>query len=103
MLHERVDESKNLFIADEIQEYIKKSKNFTEYTFDIELAYELINLYFERLVEFSNFQIGLIEENRFDFTKDEYLDIFYEDNEWQSNFKDEMCNYEKTIFRGIGF
>ena len=85
---ERVDESKNLFVADEIQEYIKKSKNFTEYTFDIELAYELINLYFERLVEFSNFQIGLIEENKFDFTKDEYLDIFYEDNEWQSNFKD---------------
>ena len=84
----RVDESKNLFIADEIQEYIKKSKNFTEYSFDIELAYELINLYFERLVEFSNFQIGLIEENKFDFTKDEYLDIFYEDNEWQSNFKD---------------
>ena len=84
----RVDESKNLFIADEIQEYIKKSKNFTEYTFDIELAYELINLYFERLVEFSNFQIELIEENKFDFTKDEYLDIFYEDNEWQSNFKD---------------
>ena len=85
---ERVDESKNLFIADEIQEYIKKSKNFTEYSFDIELAYELINLYFERLVEFSNFQIELIEENKFDFTKDEYLDIFYEDNEWQSNFKD---------------
>jgi len=84
----RVDESKNLFIADEIQEYIKKSKNFTEYTFDIELAYELINLYFERLVEFSNFQIELIEENKFNFTKDEYLDIFYEDNEWQSNFKD---------------
>ena len=84
----RVDESKNLFIADEIQEYIKKSKNFTEYTFDIELAYEVINLYFERLVEFSNFQIELIEENKFDFTKDEYLDIFYEDNEWQSNFKD---------------
>ena len=85
---ERVDESKNLFVADEIQEYIKKSKNFTEYTFDIELAYELINLYFERLVEFSNFQIELIEENKFDFTKDEYLDIFYEDNEWQSNFED---------------
>ena len=85
---ERVDESKNLFVADEIQEYIKKSKNFTEYTFDIELAYEVINLYFERLVEFSNFQIELIEENKFDFTKDEYLDIFYEDNEWQSNFED---------------
>ena len=85
---ERVDESKNLFIANEIHEYIKKSKNFTEYTFDIELAYELINLYFERLVEFSNFQIELIEENKFDFTKDEYLDIFYEDNEWQSNFED---------------
>ena len=84
----RLDENKNLFIADEVQKFIKESEVFTENHFDIELAYELINLYFQRLVDFSNFQIKLIEENNFDFSKEDYLDIFYEDNQWQSNFDD---------------
>ena len=85
---ERLDENKNLFIADEVQKFIKESEVFTDNHFDIELAYELINLYFQRLVDFSNFQIKLIEENNFDFSKEDYLDIFYEDNQWQSNFDD---------------
>ena len=85
---ERLDENKNLFIADEVQKFIKESEVFTENDFDIELAYELINLYFQRLVDFSSFQIKLIEENNFDFSKEDYLDIFYEDNQWQSNFDD---------------
>ncbi len=85
---ERLDENKNLFIADEVQKFIKESEVFNENDFDIELAYELINLYFQRLVDFSNFQIKLIEENNFDFSKEDYLDIFYEDNQWQSNFDD---------------
>ena len=85
---ERLDENKNLFIADEVQKFIKESEVFTKNDFDIELAYELINLYFQRLVDFSNFQIKLIEENNFDFSKEDYLDIFYEDNQWQSNFDD---------------
>jgi len=84
----RLDENKNLFIADEVQKFIKESEVFTENHFDIESAYELINLYFQRLVDFSNFQIKLIEENNFDFSKEDYLDIFYEDNQWQSNFDD---------------
>ena len=85
---ERLDENKNLFVADEVQKFIKESEVFTENDFDIELAYELINLYFQRLVDFSSFQIKLIEENNFDFSKEDYLDIFYEDNQWQSNFDD---------------
>ena len=85
---ERLDENKNLFIADEVQKFVKESEVLTENDFDIELAYELINLYFQRLVDFSNFQIKLIEENNFDFSKEDYLDIFYEDNQWQSNFDD---------------
>jgi carboxyl-terminal processing protease len=84
----RLDENKNLFTADEVQKYLKKSEIFTKNDFDIELAYELINLYFERLIMFSNFQIKLIEEDKFDFKKEDYLDIFYEDNQWQSNFFD---------------
>ena len=84
----KLDENKNLFTADEVQKYLKKSEVFTENDFDIELAYELINLYFERLIMFSNFQIKLIEEDEFDFKKEDYLDIFYEDNQWQSNLID---------------
>ena len=84
----KLDENKNLFTADEVQKYLKKSEAFTENDFDIELAYELINLYFERLIMFSNFQIKLIEGDEFDFKKEDYLDIFYEDNQWQSNLID---------------
>ena len=85
---EKLDKEKNLFIEEEVQSYLKRSKDVTNNDFDIDLAYELINLYFERLIEFFEYQIILIEENAFDFSKKEYLDIFYEDNQWQSNFDD---------------
>ena len=85
---EKLDKEKNLFIEKEVQSYIKKSRNVIDGDFDIELAYELINLYFERLTDFFEYQIDLIEENTFDFSKKEYLDIYYEDNQWQSNFND---------------
>ena len=84
----KIDENKNLLLEDEVQFYINKSEQINNKDFNIELAYDLINLYFKRLVDFSNFQIKLIEENQFDFLKDEYLDIFYEDNVWQTNLSD---------------
>ena len=84
---EKLDESKNLFIKDEIELYLKRSELYDDY-FDIELAYELINLYFERLTYFLKYQIDLIKKNQFDLLKDEYLDIYSEDNQWQSSFDD---------------
>ena len=87
-IFDRIDENKNYFIANEVQKYLKKSKKNEVNNFDIELAYDLINLYFERLIEYSEFQINLIQTVDFDFTKDEYLDIFYEDNQWLTNFTD---------------
>ena len=84
---EKLDESKNLFIKDEIELFLKRSELFDDY-FDIELAYELINLYFERLTYFLKYQIDLIKKNQFDLLKDEYLDIYNEDNQWQSSFDD---------------
>ena len=87
-IFERLDENKNYFTADEVQRYLKESKAYKTNNFDIELAYELINLYFERLIEYSEFQINIIKTSEFDFKKDEYLDIFYEDNQWLSNFSD---------------
>ena len=85
---EKLDKEKNLFIEEEVQSYLKRSKDVSNNDFDIDLAYELINLYFDRLIEFFEYQIILIEENAFDFSKKEYLDIFYEDNQWQTNFDD---------------
>ena len=79
---EKLDKNKNYFVQNEINNYIEQSKYNNGYDFDIELGYELINLYFKKLIQFSKFQIKLIENNEFDFSKDEYLDIFYEDNEW---------------------
>ena len=84
---EKLDENKNLFIKDEIEMYLKRSDLYDDY-FDIELAYELINLYFERLMYFLKYQIELIKKNQFDLLKDEYLDIYNEDNQWQSSFDD---------------
>ena len=87
-IFDRLDKNKNYFIANEVQKYLIKSKRNEVNNFDIELAYDLINLYFERLIEYSQFQINLIQTVDFDFTKDEYLDIFYEDNQWLTNFTD---------------
>ena len=85
---EKLDKEKNLFVEKEVQTYIKKSRDVIDGDFDIKLAYELINLYFDRLTDFFEYQIDLIEENTFDFSKKEYLDIYHEDNQWQSNFND---------------
>ena len=81
-LIERLDKNKNYFMQDEINNFIERSKSDNKDDFDIELGYELINLYFEKLIQFSRFQIELVENNEFNFFKDEYLDIFYEDNKW---------------------
>ena len=83
---EKLDKNKNYFVQNEINNYIEQSKYNNGYDFDIELGYELINLYFKKLIQFSRFQIKLIENNEFDFSKDEYLDIFYEDNEWVQTY-----------------
>ena len=87
-IFDRLDKNKNYFIANEVQKYLIKSKENEVDNFDIELGYDLINLYFERLIEYSEFQINLIQTVDFDFTKDEYLDIFYEDNQWLTTFTD---------------
>lgn len=84
-IFDRLDGGKNYFIKSEVDYYLKAASQTTSKKFDIELAYELINLYYEKLVSYSEFQINLIENTNFDFTINEYLDIFEDDNEWQIN------------------
>ena len=84
-LIERLDENKLYFLESEIKNFKEKSSQYSGKFFDIDLAYLIINLYFERLVDFSEFQIKLIEKDSFDFTKDEFIDIYYEDNKWPAS------------------
>ena len=81
-LLERLDSNKFYFTAIEVESFKKKSLDYQEKSFDIDSAYILINLYFKRLVEFSEFQIKSLGKDPFDFTKDEYIDVYYDDNLW---------------------
>ena len=74
---QKFDENKNLFLEEEIQTYLKQSRNVNENYFDIKLAYELINLYFERLIQYSKYQISLVKKDSFDFSKDEFLSLIH--------------------------
>ena len=80
----RLDEDKKYFIKNEVDSFIKESKYETN-NFDIALAYKIINLYFERLIDFSSFQIDLLENYNFDFDREEFLDIYTDDNIWQED------------------
>ena len=84
-LIERLDENKLYFLESEIKNFKEESSQYSGKSFDIDLAYLIINLYFERIVDFSEFQIKLIEKDSFDFTKDEFIDIYYEDNQWPAS------------------
>ena len=84
-LIERLDENKLYFLESEIKNFKEESSHYSGKSFDIDLAYLIINLYFERIVDFSEFQIKLIEKDSFDFTKDEFIDIYYEDNQWPAS------------------
>jgi len=51
----KLDKNKNYFTADEVNKFLEQSKLKSDGDFDIELAYDLINLYFEKLIKFSKF------------------------------------------------
>ena len=90
----RLDENKLYFVSSEIKKFQDESNKYSEKYFDIDLAYLIINLYFERLLTFSEYQIKLIEQDSFDFTKEEFIDIYYEDNQWP-----ESEHNQKKIWR----
>jgi carboxyl-terminal processing protease len=90
----RLDENKLYFVSSEIKKFQEESNQYSEKYFDIDLAYLIINSYFERLLIFSEYQIKLIEEDSFDFTKEEFIDIYYEDNQWP-----ESEHHQKNIWR----
>ena len=67
-LLEELDGNKNLFLSYEIKSFKRKSSNYKKNreNFDINLAYEILNTYFNRVIEISEYQIKLAKKDSFD-------------------------------------
>ena len=84
---DKLDGSKQYFTKNEVEGFIHRSDLYDEAAFDIDISYEIINLYFKRVIEFSEFQIYLVNNFSFSFEKDDFLDIYIKDNEWLDDQK----------------
>lgn len=92
-LIDRLDDSKSYFLKEEVDNFVKKSlEKQSEY--DFELAFKISNLYFKRLIEYSEFQLALVNNNDFDMSINEKIDVYEEDNEWFADI-DELKNLWK--------
>ena len=97
-LLEELDGNKNLFLSYEIKSFKRKSSNYKKNRekFDINLAYEILNTYFNRVIEISEYQIKLAKKDSFDLSIDEGIDIFYDDNEYASTMLELKERWRKT-------
>tara|TARA_B100000768_G_scaffold22876_1_gene20449 strand:- start:14150 stop:16225 length:2076 start_codon:yes stop_codon:yes gene_type:complete len=84
-LIDELDNNKQYFTKYEVNRFLSSAKLFnpSKQSFDIKSAYKIINLYFNRLLEFSDYQIMLIEKEAFIYNGIDSLDIYSDDNEWQ--------------------
>ena len=97
-LLEELDRNKNLFLSYEIRSFKRKSTNYKKNreNFDINLAYEILNTYFNRVIEISEYQIKLAKKDSFNLSIDEDIDIFYDDNEYASSMLELKERWRKT-------
>ena len=93
-LLDRLDDAKSYFLKDEVEDFIASASQ-EESTYDFRLAFEITNLFYERLIKYSNFQINLIENNNFDLLKVEKLDIFEDDNKWLTDIEELKLLWKK--------
>ena len=77
-----LDERKIYFTSREVSSF-QNSEASTSDQIDVEPLYALVNLYFRRLIEVTEYQLRLMEKGKFYFSSNDELDIFNEDNEWK--------------------
>ena len=82
-LIESLDPSKVYFTKLEFEQY---GNNLNDESFDLNNSFRILNKYFNRLVEATSYQIEILKDFNFDFSKSEYMDIYPDDNEWKSSF-----------------
>ena len=93
-LLDRLDDTKSYFLKHEVEDFIASASE-AESTYDFKLAFKITNLFYERLINYSNFQINLIENNNFDLLKAEKLDIFEDDNKWLADTEELKLLWKK--------
>ena len=81
-LIKRLDENKLYFLKPEIKEFYQKANAYDGSSFDIDLSYSIITLYFNRLILFSDSQLSLIEKYSFNLQQDDYIYMYYDENDW---------------------
>ena len=84
-LIESLDPTKVYFTKPEIEKF---SSNTYQEIFDLKNSFQILNDYFNRLIEATNYQIELLENVEFDYQSLEFIDIFAEDNEWKDLFSE---------------
>jgi carboxyl-terminal processing protease len=96
-LLERLDSQKIYFTQYEINSFTKKFKDFDNLDrgnkrnragtkkLNLEATYLLINLYFNRLIEATNFQLSEVNKQKFNFLDEQEILITDEKQEWQKS------------------
>ncbi|MDA8655724.1 carboxy terminal-processing peptidase [Gammaproteobacteria bacterium] len=97
-LLDTLDSQKVYFTENEINSYKRKISKFdnslnhqkkylksSHCSIDLKTKFSFINLYFNRLIEATNFQLIEVAKQDFDFTKEEIIIIDGEQNKWQKN------------------
>ena len=90
-----LDENKRYFLNKEVEAFNYKNAQYNKKSYNIELAFEIINLYQQRLYEFSEFQIKFITSDELDIFNNEILDIYNDDNEWLESKNDLLISWRK--------
>jgi len=83
-LIESLDPSKLYFTKLEFEKYGNNLNN--NEIFDLNNSFKILNKYFNRLIEATSYQIEILKDFNFDFSKSEYIDVYSDDNEWKSSF-----------------
>lgn len=98
-LIEELDPNKNLFFGYEVRKFQRMAEVFKssrQNFFNLEDAYKIINIYFNRLLEVTDYQSQFIMTESFDFTLDENLDIYPDDNVYPKTRHELKQRWRKT-------
>ncbi len=98
-LIEELDPNKNLFFGYEVRKFQRMAEVFKpsrQNFFNLEDAYKIINMYFNRLLEVTDYQSQFIMTESFDFTLDENLDIYPDDNVYPKTRHEMKQRWRKT-------
>ena len=79
-LLERLDPNKIYFTKTEVSNF--EAQNSIDERFDLFIGYQIINNYFLKLEMATKHQISLIESTDIDFSIDDHIDVYPDDNEW---------------------